>query len=437
MTAVVGILNMSAVAIAADSAVTITNQSNEKIFNNANKIFQLSKYHPVGLAIYGSGSLMFTPWEVVIKTYRNQLPKNGFDTITEYREDFLNYLQSNGYFSTQIGFNAKIATTLKSILDRFLNLIQNLVIGPNPQNFFALTAQQQTDSLKNTFKEQLKSASANLKNFPQHSGDYSQISQTELLSEFKASTMYQQVMNTHNVTTMGWVDMEVIQLIDDYLYDYLLTSDFSQSVPAGLVFVGYGNAQLYPQCHCVEIAEVIKGKLRWKVGSDTTISDSNQSAIMPYAQADVIDTIISGMSPDINRELLRQIEQMLSQHNMQVANLINHIDPSLAQHLRNGFNIGHLIQTLGQNMAAFQNNFSTGRTLESVRLFSKEDLAELAESLIYLTYLKRRMTFAQETVSKPVDVAVISKGDGFIWIKRKFYFDSNLNPHFLRNHFRE
>ena len=27
----------------------------------------------------------------------------------------------------------------------------------------------------------------------------------------------------------------------------------------------------------------------------------------------------------------------------------------------------------------------------------------------------------------PVDVAVISKGDGFIWIKRKHYFSPELN----------
>jgi hypothetical protein len=35
-----------------------------------------------------------------------------------------------------------------------------------------------------------------------------------------------------------------------------------------------------------------------------------------------------------------------------------------------------------------------------------------------------------ETVAGPIDVAVISKGDGFIWIKRKHYFSPELNPHF-------
>jgi hypothetical protein len=41
-----------------------------------------------------------------------------------------------------------------------------------------------------------------------------------------------------------------------------------------------------------------------------------------------------------------------------------------------------------------------------------------------------------ETVGGPVDVALISKGDGFIWIKRKHYFKAELNPQFFANYYR-
>ena len=37
------------------------------------------------------------------------------------------------------------------------------------------------------------------------------------------------------------------------------------------------------------------------------------------------------------------------------------------------------------------------------------------------------VTTSAESVSGPIDVAVISKGDGFVWIKRKQYFDPQLN----------
>jgi len=48
------------------------------------------------------------------------------------------------------------------------------------------------------------------------------------------------------------------------------------------------------------------------------------------------------------------------------------------------------------------------------------DLATFAEALVNLTALRKRMDVAEhESVGGPVDVAVISKGDGFVWVKRK------------------
>ena len=68
--------------------------------------------------------------------------------------------------------------------------------------------------------------------------------------------------------------------------------------------------------------------------------------------------------------------------------------------------------------------------VEVVSSMPKEELALVAEALINLTGLKRKASKDAETVGGPTDVAVISKGDGFVWIKRKHYFDAKLNPGF-------
>lgn len=72
--------------------------------------------------------------------------------------------------------------------------------------------------------------------------------------------------------------------------------------------------------------------------------------------------------------------------------------------------------------------------IETVAYLSKEDLADMAESLVRMTCIKRRITSTQETVGGPVDVAVITKGDGFIWMKRKHYFDPKLNTQFFERY---
>jgi len=54
------------------------------------------------------------------------------------------------------------------------------------------------------------------------------------------------------------------------------------------------------------------------------------------------------------------------------------------------------------------------------RVGYQDELAAMAESLVNLTSFKRKVSMEAETVGGTIDVAVISKGDGFIWIKRIF-----------------
>lgn len=78
MTAIVAVLNKHAVAVAADSAVTMGNT--HKVVNSANKIFTLSKYNPVAVMTYNNAAFMGTPWDIIIKEYRKQLKDTSFQT---------------------------------------------------------------------------------------------------------------------------------------------------------------------------------------------------------------------------------------------------------------------------------------------------------------------------------------------------------------------
>jgi len=71
---------------------------------------------------------------------------------------------------------------------------------------------------------------------------------------------------------------------------------------------------------------------------------------------------------------------------------------------------------------------------EAITNSPKDELAQIAAWLVNLNSQQKRMSMGPETVGGPIDVAVISKGDGFIWIDRKHYFRSELNHHFFRNY---
>jgi len=56
-----------------------------------------------------------------------------------------------------------------------------------------------------------------------------------------------------------------------------------------------------------------------------------------------------------------------------------------------------------------------------------DEMANLAETLINLQSLKEKVTKNSETVGGPVDVAIITRNEGLIWVKRKHFFDIGLN----------
>lgn len=64
-----------------------------------------------------------------------------------------------------------------------------------------------------------------------------------------------------------------------------------------------------------------------------------------------------------------------------------------------------------------------------------DEMAELAETLINLQALKEKVTKSSETVGGPVDVAIITKSEGLVWVKRKHFFDIGLNSRYqVRQH---
>src|SRR5438876_10683387 len=95
MTAEIAILNKGAVALAADSAVTIPIGGGQKIYNTVNKLFTLSKFEPIGVMVYGGSEFMGVPWESIIKEHRRSLGDGTHATLREYVTGFIEWLTNS------------------------------------------------------------------------------------------------------------------------------------------------------------------------------------------------------------------------------------------------------------------------------------------------------------------------------------------------------
>ncbi len=62
----------------------------------------------------------------------------------------------------------------------------------------------------------------------------------------------------------------------------------------------------------------------------------------------------------------------------------------------------------------------SGPFMAAVAALPRHDPAATAEVLVNLTDFRAHASAGErETVAQPIDVAVLSKGDGFVWARRK------------------
>jgi hypothetical protein len=57
-----------------------------------------------------------------------------------------------------------------------------------------------------------------------------------------------------------------------------------------------------------------------------------------------------------------------------------------------------------------------------------QDAIDLAEYLVHTTIQYVRFSPGEPVVGGPIEIATITKHEGFKWIRRKHFFEARLNP---------
>ena len=126
MSAGVCIMNKTAIALAADSAVTVGQHL--AIHNSANKLFSISKYAPIGAVIYSKSELMRVPMETILKLYKAELEGKTFPKLEDYVSDFLSFLiLKANVFHFDINESGYIKSVYKDLFIGLLGDYQGLI----------------------------------------------------------------------------------------------------------------------------------------------------------------------------------------------------------------------------------------------------------------------------------------------------------------------
>ncbi len=148
---------------------------------------------------------------------------------------------------------------------------------------------------------------------------------------------------------------------------------------------------------------------------------------------------IQGIDPYYSKIITDSLSEYFAKYPDYIVDKIDNIDMNKKQEFAGKLKeIGiSILADFNKKLQDYRQAYHISPITNAVSFLPKDELAAMAESLINLISFKRKISLDAETVGGPIDVVVISKGDGFIWIKRKHYFKPELNPHFFVNYFRE
>jgi hypothetical protein len=219
--------------------------------------------------------------------------------------------------------------------------------------------------------------------------------------------------------------------------EYSLFKKTFSSLVSGIVIAGFGEEEIFPSLHTYDIECVFGNQLKYRHNEDKSHAIGNYPAIIPFAQEDMISTFIAGIDPTLENFSIHALEEILQKYFETIIDQAKESDsseqPDFINQINKHFNQTKqsLLEKYNEKMIEFRREYHINPILDTVSILPKDELAAMAEALVSLTSLKRRVTTDAETVGGPTDVALISKGDGFIWIKRKHYFSAELNRDFF------
>ncbi|MEH0166785.1 hypothetical protein ABT392_10465 [Paucibacter sp. JuS9] len=201
-------------------------------------------------------------------------------------------------------------------------------------------------------------------------------------------------------------------------------ADFLQST--GVVLAGYGKDEIFPSFTHIRVFGHIAGTLFWKSANSYAITHDNEAWIQPFAQSSMIERFTDGFDSTLS-DINRLCSGKLIDHVFDDLNTAGIVVPAAqAQAIKTTRNKEFLDDFTRRNYN--ENFYPLRRVLNSL---SVPEMGHLAESLLVLEALRERVTSPSESVGGPIDVAVVTKAEGLVWLKRKHFFEPELNLRYL------
>lgn len=388
------VINRNGIALAADSAGTFN--VNEMFYNSMNKVFSLSRTNIAGVITYGNLSIYSVSVEQILKEFSVYLDTQP--TMTDFFEILLLFQkfikEKISYYKFDKAETVYCQGWIKRLVVDWGNKLKGVADSPNFEDEAKQIISELSDIVTNSVKVENYDISSYISS--KYAGFY----------DFIINIVIPEIKNYEAIKQQLWENI--------CLFFNLSLKDEIKA-RTGLFFAGYGKDDAFPKYMEIELYSVINGEIKFRIVNKFQ-EENNQGQIKPLAQDDVILTFCRGISNTFINYIPQKTDELISQK-------INDLPETFSEEQKN--DLRNILSTCKTELinsinAQIQNN-NVDPIFKSVDLLPLTEMAFLAENLVNITSLKRLYSLdgSQQTVGGPTDVAVISRCDGFVWIKNK------------------
>ena len=405
MTSEVLVMNSMAVVLAADSALTRSSSNSDKQYysNGGNKIFSLStaKRANIGIMIYNQTSICGAPWELLIKSFRHENVGKTFNTVKECSEKFFKFIEEN---KTLIKNEVKEENSFQEII-----------------NLLGKYSNESKGEIENTFQNYKKEFSV-LPSLDDNQNTFLK----EIISKYTQDVKPYKEKKLQE----GKGEEEKIQILDKefctlifkrYLFDkkYYYPMNYT-----GIVISGFGETEEYPsyiqnECYGFSLYNLYKVELTKHSITGITVHG--------FAQSQMLELLLNRVN---NKFYHFMLKTFIKEVHATIGQLLGDTD---AQDKLNTDILEASIQKSMDKFQAEKREKFLDPLLQSVSAMSILELSTLAKTIVELEALNERLSEPSQSVGGPTDIISITKNEGLIWIKRKHYFEKDLNPSYFEN----
>lgn len=386
------VINRNGIALAADSAGTY--DGNKMFYNSVNKVFKVSEKNICGAIIYGNLAIGSVSIEQLLKEFSKYL--DTIDPISDFYDIVLKLQEYVRIKNSYYRFDNDEVSTCHELIAKLVNTwggkIQSVIGTPDATD----KIEEIIHELRDTVAKYRKVCNFDIAQYIDNTyHDYFNIEIEKIVPSIDSIGPYKQQLWT-------------------YICDHFNTALNNELPTSGVFFAGFGTDDAYAKYIKLDLRTVIGGELKFEE-IERYDEAGGWARIRPLAQEDVVYTFCKGISQGYIEGIPQKIASL-------VANRINALpgfEETQKETLLNAFN--GIEKDINDYIVTTIKNDHVNPLMKSVTLIDLPEMAFLAENLVNITSLKR--TYAldgkQQTVGGPTDVAVLSKGDGFSWIKKK------------------